>query len=136
MPIRLEIRQEGAGVILDCSGPLTLLDFDEVQTGFLTSTEKLKQVKYVLVDLTLVDSLNIPYGDMEQLAYGDKRLAESAPPGVLYAVAAPRDLGFGLARMWQVLAERTKWETQVLRSRSEAEAWIRERALEKFGLDI
>jgi len=115
---------------------MTLSDFHDVQTGFLTSPEKLKQVKYILVDLTLVDALNLPYRDMELIAQGDMRLAQNATPGVLCAVAAPRDLGFGLARMWQVLAEKTKWETMVLRSRAEAEAWIRERAHEKFGLDI
>src|SRR5262245_60801885 len=136
MPIRIEIRQAGAGVILDWSGSLTLSDFHEVQTGFLTSSEKLKQVKYILVDLTFVATLNVPYRDMELIAQGDMRLAQNATPGVLFAVAAPRDLGFGLARMWQVLAEKTKWETMVLRSRAEAEAWIRERAHEKFGLDI
>jgi len=136
MPIRIEIRQAGAGVILDWSGSLKLSDFHEVQTRFLTSSEKLKQVKYILVDLTFVDTLNVPYRDMELIAQGDMRLAQNATPGVLFAVAAPRDLGFGLARMWQVLAEKTKWETMVLRSRAEAEAWIRERAHEKFGLDI
>src|SRR5215470_15644080 len=136
MPVHIETRQAGAGIILDCSGSLTLSDFREVQNEFLTCPEKLKELKYVILDLTSADSLNIPYGHVDFLAEQDKLIANNAPPGVLYAVAAPRDLGYGLARMWQILAEQTKWETLVLRSRSEAEAWIRKRAHQKFGLDI
>jgi len=136
MSVHIEIHQAGIGIIINFSGALTLSDFHEVQDVFLTSTEKLKHVKYVILDLTFVDSLNIPYGDVELLAERSKLIADSGPPGVLHAVAAPRDLGYGLARMWQVLSEHTGWEILVLRSRSEAEEWIRKRAREKFGLDI
>jgi len=48
MPVHIETRQAGAGIILDCSGSLTLSDFREVQNEFLTCPEKLKQLKYVI----------------------------------------------------------------------------------------
>jgi len=136
MPIHIETRQSGAGIILDCSGALTFSEFHEAQNGFLASTEKLKQVKYVILDLTFADSLNISYGDFELLAEREKLLASSGPPGVLHATVSPKDLGYGLARMYQVLSEQSGWETLVLRSRAEAEEWIRKRAHEKFGLDV
>ena len=84
MPVHIEIRQAGIGIIINFSGALTLFDFYEVQDGFLTSTEKLKHVKYVILDLTLVDSLNIPYGDVELLGERSKLIADSGPPGVLH----------------------------------------------------
>jgi hypothetical protein len=37
--------------------------------------------------------------------------------------------------MWEVLTNNTKWEKMVFRDRSDAEAWIRKRIEEKYGID-
>ena len=40
-------------------------------------------------------------------------------------LVAPADVAFGLARMWEILAEGIGWQTQVFREPAAAEAWAR-----------
>ena len=42
------------------------------------------------------------------------------------AFCTPADMNFGLARMWEALADETGWEIQVFRSKAEATAWLDE----------
>ena len=56
--------------------------------------------------------------------------------GAIVALVASQDLIYGLSRMWQVLSEGTNWETMVFRNREDAEAWIKERVKEKYGIDV
>jgi hypothetical protein len=63
-------------------------------------------------------------------------IAANAVPGVLLAVASPRDHGYALTRMWEALVERVGWETMTFRSVADAESWIRTRLRQKFGIDL
>ena len=47
---------------------------------------------------------------------------------------ANRDLTYGLARMTEMLIDVTGWESKVFRNREDAEAWIKERVKEKYGI--
>ena len=136
MPIQIQVLQEGAGVIYDCRGPMTINDFYEATKSFLLTPEEIKKWRYTLIDLTFVDSMDMDYREIETVVALNRRLAVLSVPGVLLAVASPNDLGYGLARMWEAIVEGIGWETRVLRSRSEAERWVQERAKKKFGLDL
>jgi len=50
--------------------------------------------------------------------------ARSYEAGVKRAMVAPSDLGFGMARMFQMLHDHAPEEIQVFRSMEEAEAWL------------
>jgi hypothetical protein len=80
--------------------------------------------------------MNISSDEIRSVVEQNKRIAAVSYPGVIIAVAAPRDLGYGLSRMWEILMDQIGWETMTFRSRSEADDWIRLRAKEKFNLDI
>ena len=54
----------------------------------------------------------------------------------MVAAAAPTDAGFGLGRMWEVLAEETGWPTLIARDMSEAQKWLREKYREVFGEEL
>lgn len=136
MPIVIENRQEGAGVIYDCRGALTIRDFYEASQTFLADPEEIKKWRYAIIDLTFAESMDINYQDIEMVVTVNRQLAAAAVPGVLLAVASPNDLGFGLARMWEALVERTGWETRVCRTRPEADAWISSRLQQKCGLNF
>ena len=136
MPIQIEVLQEGAGVIYDCRGPMTISDFYEATKSFLATPEEIKKWRYTIIDLTFVDSMDIDYREIEAVVALNQQLATFAIPGVLLAVASPNDLGYGLARMWEAIVDGIGWETRVLRSRREAERWLQERAKKKFGLDV
>lgn len=38
-------------------------------------------------------------------------------------------------KMWEMLSDEMNWETMVFRNREDAEAWIKERVKEKYGID-
>jgi len=136
MPISIEGRQDGAGVIYHCHGDMTIDDFLQAGIGFLAFPDGVKKWRYAIIDLTSVGAMKINSDDIRTVVEQNKRIAAIAHAGPLLAVASPKDLGFGLARIWEVLMEQIGWETMTFRSRREAEAWIRQRAKQKFDLDV
>ena len=88
------------------------------------------------IDLTAVESMDINYNDVSRVVTQNANIASNAVPGVLLAVASPRDHGFALSRMWEALVERVGWKTMTFRSLAEAEDWIRTRLQQKFGIDL
>ena len=136
MPISIEGRQDGAGVIYYCHGDMTIDDLFQAGIGFLAFPEEIKNWRYTIIDLTSVAAMQLSSDDIRSVVEQNRRIAAIANPGVLLAVAAPKDLGYGLARMWEIFMEQIGWETMTFRSRPEAESWIRQRAKEKFNLDI
>lgn len=124
------------GVIYHCSGALIIEDFLVANEGFLATPEEIRKWRYTLIDLSAVESMDINYSDVSRVITQNANIATKAVPGVLLAVASPRDHGYGLARMWGVLVERVGWETMTFRSLSDAEDWIGRRLKEKFGIDL
>jgi hypothetical protein len=102
--------------------------------GFLAHPEEISKWRYCLIDLSLAEAMNISSEDILAVIEQNKHIAGLAPPGPIIAVASPKDLGFGLARVWEVFVEQVGWETMTFRSRTEAEAWIKERLRRKFGI--
>lgn len=136
MPVQIEARQDGVGIIYNCSGAVTIDDYFQAGLGFLAAPEDIKKWRYCLVDVTAVDAMQISTLDIRAVVEQNKRIAALAVPGVLLAVASPNDIGFGLSRMWETLTEEIGWETMTFRSRPEAERWLKQRALAKFALDL
>jgi hypothetical protein len=136
MPIDIELLHEGAGVIYNCHGTMTFKDFYDASNGFLDFPDELRKWRYAIIDLTAVECMNLSYGEVASIVEQNKRHAAGAPPGTLLAVSSPRDLGFGIARMWEALVEQVGWETQTFRSRAEAALWIKQRAKQKFGIEL
>ena len=136
MPINIEGRQDGVGVIYNCHGDMTIDDFFQAGIGFLAFPEGIKKWRYCIIDLTSVGAMHINSDHIQIVVEQNKRIAAIAQPGALLAVASPKDLGYGLSRIWEVLMEQIGWETMTFRSRAEAETWIRQRAKLKFGLDV
>ena len=124
------------GVIYHCSGAMIIEDFLVTNEGFLATPEEIRKWRYTLIDLSAVESMDINYSDVSRVITQNANIATKAVPGVLLAVASPRDHGYGLARMWGVLVERVGWETMTFRSLSDAEDWIGRRLKEKFGIDL
>lgn len=136
MPIEVEVRHEAMGVIYHCSGAVTIEDFLEANARFLDTPDEILNWRYTLIDLVAVESMKINYADVSKVVAQNKTIAGKAVSGVLLAVASPKDLAFGLARMWEALVERVGWETMTFRSVEEAKTWIQRRMKEKFGIDL
>jgi hypothetical protein len=136
MPIQVEVRHAAAGVVYHCRGRMTIEDFVLASQGFLLTPEEIRKWRYALIDLTTVESMDIDCDDVSRVVAQNATIASKAVHGVLLAVASPKDLGYGLARMWGALVERFGWETMTFRSLAEAENWVAGRVKEKFGIDL
>ena len=136
MPIQIEVRHDAMGVVYHCRGAMIIDDFFAANESFLATPEEIRKWRYAVIDLNAVESMNINYKDVSRVVTQNADIAAKAVPGVLLAVASPRDHGYGLARMWEALVERVGWETMTFRSLAEAEDWIRRRVKEKFGIEL
>ena len=136
MPIQIEVRHDAMGVIYHCRGAMRIQDFFAANEEFLATPAEIRKWRYALIDLKAVESMDINFDDVSSVVTQNANIAANAVPGVLLAVAAPRDHSFGLARMWETLVERVGWETMTFRSLAEAEEWIQSRVKEKFGIDL
>jgi hypothetical protein len=122
MAVFVEWRHD-KGIVLLYSGVLTGEELIAVNRSLVT--ERSGGLRYAIVDLSAVDELLISVADIRATIKDDKLLSGIAEPGMLVAIAAPQDLGFGLARMWEAFAgHETKWRIAVFRSIDDASLWI------------
>lgn len=127
----------GLAAAIVCEGDVTGHDL-YVCTQQLLHWDDARLHKLVagLVDQSRASAFEVPAGGVEKLVELDMRLAQKVRAGYIVAVAAPRDLQFGLSRMWQTLAEATGWEIRVFRTEAEAVDWMRARASQKFDVEL
>jgi hypothetical protein len=126
MPIEVEVLQNGTGLLLLCRGNLTGKDKIEIMERLLASPELVSNLRYMVIDQGAAH-LDLSAEEVRIIAEQDRRMAQIAPPGVVVAMIAPREVDYGMARMWQVLVEETGWDTKVFRSFDEADSWLREK---------
>jgi hypothetical protein len=113
----------GVSVHRIASGDVTGQDFVAADNELLAMPEQLARCRYVIMDFTSISRMNISGADVRQIADLEQRMA-AVQPHVTVAIVAPTDVAFGMSRMWEVLAEKTGWETMVFRTRPEAEEWV------------
>jgi hypothetical protein len=124
MPATLTAIDGGRGFRLVGTGVLTGPDIINIKTGLEADPDFDPGFTHWLVDLTAVTELQMSSPEVRAIVEVDRRLARLMPDAVV-AVVAPADAAFGLARMWEILAEGIGWPTGVFRTVAEAEAWIR-----------
>lgn len=122
MPVLIEVK-DGKGILLLSSGIVTGQEFLEISRNLVSKHNQ--GLRYAIVDITDFDGIHASTAEIRTIALENKRLAEIAEPGMRVAIAAQRDIAFGLARMWEAFASHdTGWRISVFRSRSEADAWV------------
>lgn len=136
MPIDIKFLHNGMGILYVCHGTVSGKDFIDANSKLLTITDRLKQVKYGIVDETAIDGIQISESEMLTITVQDKKIAAFAPFGAVVAVIAKDDLALGLARMWESFIEHTGWETMTFRVKWKAERWIAEKVKANFGIDL
>ena len=135
MPVEVKFLDNRVGVLVVAKGVVTGEELINTVSGTTRSDEELKKIKYILIDFTQIESVKISSMEVKIIAENNIKTSKIAPHRVV-AFAAEKDIIFGFSRMWQVFADKTSWETIVMRSRTDAEAWIKERIKEKFNLEI
>ena len=136
MPVEIKYLDDGLGVSFIGEGIVTGEDIISSNKQIFSSEEKMIKNKYGLIDYSSVTKLEVSKSEVEIIASQDKKASEYISDGVV-AVVAKDDLAYGVTRMWEIIVECTgiQWETMVFRAREDAEAWIKEKVKEKYGID-
>lgn len=137
MPARAVQLAGGLAAAIVCEGEVVEGELTQATRELLAWEDaRLERLYGGIIDHSGATSFNVDSSKLEVVVSLDMQLAQRVRKGFLVAVAAPRDLQFGLSRMWQMLAEATGWEIMVLRDRQEAFAWLRSRVQTKFGVEL
>ena len=92
-------------------------------------------VRWLIIDESQVTSVDLSTEEIGIITQQNDRLA-SLLPKLVTAIIIPYDLGLGMARLWEIKTERQGWSSNILRSRAEADAWVRQEVFNKFGTEL
>ncbi|MBW1842709.1 MAG: hypothetical protein JRJ05_00085 [Deltaproteobacteria bacterium] len=124
MPIELQYRDAGSGVVFVCTGIVTADEFTRANEE-IYSEESLDRLQYQLIDFSDTEHLESSLEDTRKNATVDTAAANQNR-NLIIAVAGSDDLTFGISRMWQALTSNSNLRTGIFRSVPDAEHWIKE----------
>ncbi len=136
MQIDIRVLNNGMGILYLCHGTVNGRDFIDANNRLLAFKDRLKQVRYGLVDVTAIVDVQIAESELLTITAQDKKIAAFVPSGAVVAVLATDDFALRLARMWESFVEYTGWETMTFRVRWKAENWIIEKVKANFGIAL
>jgi hypothetical protein len=122
MSIRVNVDESRELVEIVFAGRVNKSEFIELMDGYFHETSSaLPLGLFDLSDVTIVDVAAESIRDAARRAeqYVDSRLDRGK-----LAIVAPRDLLFGMARMYEILRSDSAVEVRVFRAREEAESWL------------
>lgn len=125
MPATTEYVRDGRGFHLRATGSVAGEDLVNVALGLEADPVRLRGLRFMLADMSGVTEFLMTTEHVRRIADADRRMA-LVVPSMCVAIVAARDDTFGLARMWEVMAEPTGWATRVFRDAASADAWIEE----------
>ena len=113
------------GVITVYTGSIT--DEDVIRSSMAKSSlvEKLKSYSYAITDLSEVEKFAMTSEGIQDNVEIISKIFK-ANPEILVALVVPRNVEYGMARMWQAYADKYDIKSYVARTREEAEKWVRE----------
>jgi len=126
MPYLTEIVDEGTGILHVGRGVLKgqeIIDVVTAMAGLLPHPELLS---HGLIDLTEVSDFQVSTEELRIITGIDRKHA-GALTRMSVAIAAPKDLMFGVARMYEGMMLTPGWTIEVFRTRSQAQAWLASR---------
>jgi hypothetical protein len=135
MSIEIKDLDGGIGVLIACRDQVTEAEYLEVLEKHLAQDpDRYRRYRYCLADHTGATGLDFSAEGVRRIVTACGALMEINPDKVIASVA-DNNIFFGYSRMWEMLNHDSPWETAVFRQRREAEAWLRERVAERFGID-
>jgi len=121
MPARVEFDPAGNRITLDLHGRVDLADAARI-VGEIIGRPDLHGPTG-LIDTTNLTGLDLVAHDIRQIAELAER-ADAAWAGGRWAVVAPRDLVYGMARMYQLIRSGAPYQIEVFRTHAEANRWL------------
>ncbi len=129
MPIRLEVHEDGALVVLVATGVVTEREFVSVHERFLHNPADMARLRQWLSDWTRADALEISADSIRSLACIAVDATRSVDHTGRVAMLVGTDRVERIAGVWRAFSDQTGWPTLVTSDRAEALAFLgRERA--------
>ncbi len=126
MPLHTEFTPDGRGVLQTATGSVSLVELITDLSGRQGDPARIAQRRFVLTDFSGATALTDATTENLRRLIAEQRRTARAAPKLDLAIIAPSDLIFGVARMWEGMAEDLGWSGCVVRTRAEALAWLRE----------
>ncbi len=124
MPITGKIVLNGDGFLETAWGQLSAEDVIGFLDAILASPP-VPDPYFVLLDYSRVKDITGSINEVRAIVHRSEQLRKQTNRRCVLAVIATRPVVYGLARMWQVLAEfKTGWYINVFRDRDEALDWL------------
>jgi hypothetical protein len=122
MPIRVNVDEKRELVEVVFAGELTRSEFAELMDHYFREPYSTSPIG--LFDLTDVTGVDVSAESVRDAARRAEQYVDSRLEGGKLALVAPRDLLFGMARMYEILRADSPVEVRVFRERDEAESWL------------
>ena len=127
---------EGRGSTCTVTVRLTADDLMALQAQVNTPALADRPIYYAFFDFAEVSDVDISSPQLRGTAQHAVDASQFSSVRRIVAIHAKHGVPFGLGRIWEVFIRKTGWECDVFRDRSQAVAWLRARALMKFGIQI
>jgi len=124
MPVRVEYTKDEMGVVLYHEGVVTGEEL-YISISSVFQDSRYPRMKYWIGDRSDCTQF-LPDYEWQKKIVGLNSKESSRNPGMLLALVSPKDLTFGMSRMFQTISEGDLFKTEVFRDRDSAEKWIKE----------
>ena len=125
MPYEITYRETDGGVYTKYYGIVTDSDIMNSMKERFSSDDKVSSYRYAITDCTEVEKFDVSPEVMKESAALSKRVS-SINKHIAVVAIMPTDLEFGMGRMWQAYSYETGWKTGIVRTKEEAEVWLKE----------
>jgi len=132
MPLHFQLVDGGRGVLVTAEGAVDDAAYLGAIRENLALGAGLPGFRYCLADFSGAGRVEVGAVAIQQAAELDCSACRGQA-AFLFVQVGDRDLIFGLVRVFQSYASELPCEMEAFRGRAEAEAWLRERARERFG---
>lgn len=125
MKFTLKYTKDNMGQINLFAGSVNHDDFINAYKARFSDLEKFKNLRYIISDFTDVSDFDVSIDTVKILSSIANTNAKYNR-NLYVAGVHPRDLIYGLGRMWQAYSDddTTGWVTKSFRERHEAEKWL------------
>ena len=135
MPIEMKDSDHGLGVVNTSRRVITENEYlDSYKNHLSQDKDKFQKYRYSLNDWSEATDVEVPSNSIAQISELCKKKSATINPYPVVSQAAAKDTTFGLSIMWEILSDETNWDIMVFRDREDAEAWIRQKVKEKYGI--
>jgi len=124
VPIRLDVHEDGALVVLEATGVVTEREFVGIHQSFLHDPARMSRLRQWLSDWTRVDALEISADAVRSLAQTAVDATRAVDHAGRVAMLVSADRVERIAGVWQAFSDQTGWPTLVTSDRAEALAFL------------